>query len=83
MTIKAARILILSADMVAIRAAHAKLSAKSGAAFDAKAAAEARQDWDAAEKAHKAMNRFDGAETALYCAIVSADRLVNRDFWMR
>ena len=83
MTIKAARLLILSADMIAIRAAHAKLASKSGAAFDAKAAAEARQDWDAAEKADKAMNRYDGAETALYCAIAAADRLANRDFWMR
>ena len=82
MTIKAARILILSADMIAIRAAHAKLASKSGAAFDAKAAAEARQDWDAAEKADKAMNRYDGAETALYCAINDADRLVNGG-WMR
>ena len=83
MTIKAARILILSADMIAIRAAHAKLASKSGAAFDAKVAAEARQDWDAAEKADKAMTRYDGAETALYCAIADADRLANRDFWMR
>jgi hypothetical protein len=33
MTLAAARILILSADMVAIRAAHAKLSDKSGAAL--------------------------------------------------
>ena len=35
------------------------------------------------EKADKAMNRYDGAETALYCAIADADRLANRDFWMR
>jgi hypothetical protein len=83
MTLAAARTLILAADMIAIRAAHAKLAAKSGAAFDAKADAEARQDWDAVEKADKAMNRYDGAETALYCAIADADRLANRDFWMR
>ena len=83
MTLAAARILILSADMVAIRAAHTKLSDKSGAALAARDAAEASEDWDAMDRAIKAMKRYDGAETALYCAIVSADRLVNNNFWMR
>jgi hypothetical protein len=83
MTLAAARILILSADMVAIRAAHAKLSDKSGAALAARDAAEASEDWDAMDRAIKAMKRHDAAETALYCAIAAADRLANRDFWMR
>jgi hypothetical protein len=35
------------------------------------------------DRAIKAMKRHDAAETALYCAIAAADRLADRDFWMR
>ena len=83
MTLAAARTLILAADMNAIRAAHAKLAAKSGAAFDANADAEARQDWDAMEKAERAMKRHEAAELALFCAIDDATRLANTNVWMR
>lgn len=83
MTLAAARTLILAADMIAIRAAHAKLATKSGAAFDAKADAEARQDWDAMEKAERAMKRHEAAEHALFLVIDDAARLANRSAWMR
>ena len=83
MTLAAARTLILAADMNAIRAAHAKLAAKSDAAFSAKSAAEARQDWDAMEKAERAMKRHEAAEHALFCAIDDVARLANRSAWMR
>ena len=83
MTLASARTLILAADMIAIRAAHAKLATKSGAAFDARDAAEARQDWDAMEKAERAMKRHEAAEHALFCAIDNATRLANTNIWLR
>jgi len=64
MTIKAAHALILTADMNAIRAAHAALTAKMA-------------------KSEAAFARYDGAEVALYRVINDADRLANRDGWMR
>jgi hypothetical protein len=83
MTLAAARTLILAADMIAIRDAHAKLAAKSDIAFTVKSAAEARQDWDAAEKAERAMKRHEAAEHALFIAIDDVARLANRSAWMR